>query len=48
MKLYDELVWRGLIKDVEGADIADKINNERITVYWGTDHTADSFYLGCY
>ena len=48
MKLYDELVWRGLIKDVAGEDIADKLNNESITFYWGTDPTADSLHLGHY
>ena len=48
MKLYDELVWRGLIKDVAGEDIADKLNNEKITFYWGTDPTANSLHLGHY
>lgn len=48
MKLYDELKWRGLIKDVAGDDIEDKLNNEKITFYWGTDPTADSLHLGHY
>ena len=48
MKLYDELVWRGLIKDVAGEDIQDKLDNEKITFYWGTDPTADSLHLGHY
>ena len=48
MKLYDDLMWRGLIKDVAGEDIADKLNNEKITFYWGTDPTADSLHLGHY
>lgn len=48
MKLYEELVWRGLIKDVAGEDLEKKLNNERITFYWGTDPTADSLHLGHY
>ncbi len=48
MTLYEELVWRGLVKDVAGEDIADKLNNEKITFYWGTDPTADSLHLGHY
>ena len=48
MKLYEELVWRGLIKDVAGEDLEDKLNNEKITFYWGTDPTADSLHLGHY
>ena len=27
MNLYEELVWRGLIKDVAGEDLKDKLNN---------------------
>ena len=48
MTFFEELQWRGLIKDVAGADIADKLNNEKITFYWGTDPTADSLHLGHY
>lgn len=48
MKLFEELKWRGLIKDVAGEDLADKLNNEKITFYWGTDPTADSLHLGHY
>lgn len=48
MTFYEELQWRGLIKDVAGDDIADKLNNEKITFYWGTDPTADSLHLGHY
>ena len=48
MKLYDELQWRGLIKDEAGEDLADKLNNESVTFYWGTDPTADSLHLGHY
>lgn len=48
MKLYEDLKWRGLIKDVAGNDLEDKLNNENITFYWGTDPTADSLHLGHY
>lgn len=48
MTLFEELVWRGLVKDVAGEDIADKLNNEEVTFYWGTDPTADSLHLGHY
>ncbi len=48
MKLFDELKWRGLIKDTAGVDLEDKINGEPITFYWGTDPTADSLHLGHY
>ena len=37
MKLFEELKWRGLIKDIAGEDLEDKLNNESITFYWGTD-----------
>ena len=47
MKLYDELKWRGLIKD-EAGDIEQLLNGKPITFYWGTDPTADSLHLGHY
>jgi len=48
MKLYDELKWRGLIKDQAGEDLEKKLNEEKLTFYWGTDPTADSLHLGHY
>lgn len=48
MTLFEELQWRGLIKDTAGEDLADKLNGEPITFYWGTDPTADSLHLGHY
>ena len=48
MTLFEELQWRGLIKDTAGVDLADKLNGEPITFYWGTDPTADSLHLGHY
>ena len=48
MTNWEELEYRGLIKDVAGSDIEDLINNKSITFYWGTDPTADSLHLGHY
>ena len=48
MKFFEELQWRGLVKDIAGDDLEDKLNNESITFYWGTDPTADSLHLGHY
>ena len=48
MTNWEELKWRGLVKDVAGEGIEDKINNESVTFYWGTDPTADSLHLGHY
>jgi tyrosyl-tRNA synthetase len=46
MTLYEELKWRGLIKDVTSPELEDKLNNEKLTFYIGTDPTADSMHLG--
>ena len=48
MKFFDELKWRGLIKDISSPDLEKKLNDESITFYWGTDPTADSLHLGHY
>ena len=48
MTFFEELQWRGLIKDTAGEYLADKLNGEPITFYWGTDPTADSLHLGHY
>ena len=48
MTLFEELEWRGLVKDLAGDDIQDKLNNDSLTFYWGTDPTADSLHLGHY
>ena len=48
MTLFEELEWRGLVKDLAGYDIKDKLNNDKLTFYWGTDPTADSLHLGHY
>ena len=47
MTNYEELKWRGLIKD-EAGDVEDLINKGGFTFYWGTDPTADSLHIGHY
>ena len=46
MKLYDDLKWRGLIKDISSPELENKLNNEELTFYIGTDPTADSMHIG--
>ena len=48
MTNFEELIWRGLVKDVAGEGIEEKINVPGTTFYWGTDPTADSLHLGHY
>lgn len=46
MTLYEELKWRGLIKDVSSPELVDKLNKGGLTFYIGTDPTADSLHIG--
>ncbi len=46
MKFFEELKWRGLIKDITSPELEEKLNNGGLTFYWGTDPTADSMHLG--
>ena len=47
MKIYDELVERGLIAQVTDEDqIKDLINNGGARFYIGFDPTADSLHVG--
>jgi len=46
MTLYEDLKWRGLIKDISSPELEDKLNNESLTFYIGTDPTADSLHIG--
>lgn len=46
MKLYDDLKWRGLIKDISSPDLEEKLNKGGMTFYIGTDPTADSMHIG--
>lgn len=48
MKLYDDLVWRGLIQDVSSPEIEKVLNEGSVNFYWGTDPTADSLHIGHY
>ena len=48
MKLFDELKWRGLIKDITSPDLEEKLNNGGMTFYIGTDPTSDSMHIGHY
>ena len=48
MNLFEELKWRGLIKDVAGENLGDILNGDPIKFYWGTDPTANSLHLGHY
>lgn len=46
MKLFEELKWRGLIKDISSPELEKKLNEEKLTFYIGTDPTADSMHIG--
>ena len=46
MNLFEDLKWRGLIKDITNPDLEEKLNNEKITFYIGTDPTGDSLHIG--
>lgn len=46
MTCYEDLMWRGLIKDVSSPDLEKKLNEECVTFYIGTDPTADSMHIG--
>ncbi len=41
MNLYEDLKWRGLIQDISDEELINKLNNEKLTFYIGTDPTAD-------
>lgn len=46
MTIFEELQWRGLIKDVSDPSLKDKINQGGMTFYIGTDPTGDSLHIG--
>ena len=46
MNLFEDLKWRGLIKDISSPELENKLNNEKLTFYIGTDPTADSMHIG--
>ena len=46
MTCFEDLEYRGLIKDISSPELKDKLNNEKLTFYIGTDPTADSMHIG--
>ena len=46
MTLYEDLKWRGLIKDEAGENLEKIINEGGRTFYLGTDPSADSLHIG--
>ena len=50
MTLFEDLKWRGLIKDVAGeeSELQKILDGKSFSFYWGTDPTADSLHLGHY
>ena len=46
MTFFEELKWRGLIKDISSPELEEKLNKGGLTFYIGTDPTADSMHLG--
>ena len=46
MTLFEELKWRGLIKDITSPELEEKLNKGGLTFYIGTDPTADSMHIG--
>ena len=46
MKLYEDLMWRGLIKDISSPELEEKLNKGGMSFYIGTDPTADSLHVG--
>ena len=46
MTLFEDLKWRGLIKDISSPELEKKLNEEQLTFYIGTDPTADSMHIG--
>lgn len=50
MSLFEDLKWRGLIKDVAGeeSELQKVLDGKPFSFYWGTDPTADSLHIGHY
>ena len=46
MNCFEDLEYRGLIKDISSDELKNKLNNEKLTFYIGTDPTADSMHIG--
>ncbi len=46
MKIYEDLIWRGLIKDITSPELKEKLNQGGLTFYIGADPTAESLHIG--
>ena len=46
MTVFEDLKWRGLIKDISSPELEEKLNKGGMTFYIGTDPTADSLHVG--
>ena len=46
MNIFEELQWRGLIKDVSDPSLEEKLNKGGMKFYIGTDPTGDSLHIG--
>ena len=46
MNCFEDLKYRGLIKDISSPELEKKLNEEQLTFYIGTDPTADSMHIG--
>ena len=46
MTLFEDLKWRGLIKDISSPELEEKLNKGGLSFYIGTDPTADSLHIG--
>ncbi|MBE5805324.1 MAG: tyrosine--tRNA ligase [Clostridiales bacterium] len=46
MTFFEELKWRGIIKDISSPELEKKLNEGGLTFYIGTDPTADSLHVG--
>lgn len=46
MTVFEDLVWRGLIKDSTSPDLEEKINKGGLKFYIGADPTAESLHIG--
>ena len=46
MSLFEDLKYRGLIKDISSDELEEKLNKGGMTFYIGTDPTADSLHIG--
>lgn len=46
MTVFEDLKWRGLIKDVSSPKVEELLNQGGVTFYIGTDPTGDSLHIG--